>query len=67
MTVEAPMPEEGSRIEFLLELEGPVLANVEGPVVLRCKGRVIRSEERGLSDPAIDIAASIDRYQFLRN
>ena len=58
---------EGLPIEFLLTLKGAVLSLPEvGEVRLRCRGRVARLDtvadtgERG-------VAATIDRYQFIRD
>ena len=63
MSIDAPPPTEGDRIEFLMRLEGRLLAQAPGPVTLRCRGRVVRTSERG---KGADVAATIDRYQFVR-
>lgn len=59
---------EGSPIEFLVTLKGTMfgLAAV-GSVRLRCRGRVIRQEALSESaNPGRSVAATIDRYQFVR-
>lgn len=63
MSIGAPAPAEGDRIEFLLRLEGALLAAAPGPVTLRCRGRIVRTKEHGAG---ADVAATIDRYQFVR-
>ena len=53
----------GSPIEFIVTLRN---TQAEGERVrLRCRGRVTRSEKVG-SQGATGVAATIDRYQFLR-
>ena len=50
-------PAEGTEIEFRLSMRGAAL--------LHCKGRVTRIEE-ALGGPGFGIAATIDRYRFVR-
>ncbi len=53
----------GSPIEFIVTLRN---TQAEGERIrLRCRGRVIRSEKAG-SQGGTGVAATIDRYQFLR-
>jgi hypothetical protein len=60
---------EGTAIEFLVTLQGSMLdMPAIGDVRLRCRGRIIRQEE--LSESANrgrSVAATIDRYQFIRD
>lgn len=50
-------PAEGSEIEFRLTMRGAA--------VLQCKGRVVRIEET-IAVETYGVAATIDRYRFLR-
>ena len=53
----------GSRIEFIVTLRN---TQAEGErIQLRCRGRVTRSERVG-AQGGTGVAATIDRYQFLR-
>jgi len=60
-------PDLGSPIEYIVTLnpEGPQ------PVNLRCVGKVLRSELVAPADdahePAYQIAATLERYEFVRN
>ena len=58
---EAPQP--GSRLEFVLTL--PTEITLTGPVQIRCVGKVVRVDH-GMGRQ-IGVAATIDRYEFLRN
>lgn len=60
---------EGTSIEFLVTLQGAMLdMPAVGDVRLRCRGRIIRQEELSESaNPGRSIAATIDRYQFVRD
>lgn len=55
----------GSPIEFIVTLN----ASSPEPVSLRCVGKVVRAEvARGeLDAPAYHVAATLERYEFLRN
>ncbi len=53
----------GSPIEFIVTLRNTQAE--EERIRLRCRGRVTRSEKVG-SQGATGVAATIDRYQFLR-
>lgn len=53
---------EGSAIEFTLTL--PPDVTLTESIRVRCKGRVVRSEN-GLSDGKLAVAAVIDEYEFL--
>ncbi len=58
---------EGIPIEFLLTLQGAVLNLPEvGEVRLRCRGRVARLDTLEEA-PQRGVAATIDRYQFVRD
>ena len=57
---------EGDRIEFLLRLEGDLLSGASGPVTLRCRGRIVRTERQAGDEGSLGVAATIDRYQFVR-
>src|SRR5258708_6690507 len=58
---EAPSP--GSRLEFVLTL--PTEITLTGPVQIRCVGKVVRVDH-GMARQ-VGVAATIDRYEFLRN
>ena len=51
----------GERIEYIITLSSSL-----SEVKLRCLGKVLRSERRSDHEPRFEIAASIDRYQFVR-
>ena len=54
----------GAPIEFFVTLQGGVSS--ASKVRLRCLGRVTRSEHLG-EDGHLGVAATIDRYQFVRD
>jgi hypothetical protein len=55
--------DEGTPIEFLVTLQGGVSSISR--VMLRCLGRVTRAEKLP-DDGHLGVAATIDRYQFVR-
>ncbi|HUG82399.1 MAG TPA: PilZ domain-containing protein [Bryobacterales bacterium] len=55
--------EPGAAIEFLVTLHQDRAENQE--VCLRCRGHVIRLEE-AVSKDQLGVAATIDRFQFIR-
>ena len=57
---EAPQP--GSRMEFILTLPSEI--TLTGPVQIRCFGKVLRVDRGGSRQ--IGVAATIERYEFLR-
>ena len=57
---EAPQP--GNRLEFVLTLPSEI--TLTGPVQIRCVGKVIRVDQ---GSGQIGVAATIDRYEFLRS
>jgi|FLYL01.1.fsa_nt_gi hypothetical protein len=57
----------GEQIEYTITLPG---RQEEDPVRIRCMGKVVRSEERapaGDSQPQYSVAATMERYEFVRN
>ena len=52
----------GSLLEFIVTL--PAEISIVGPVRLLCKGKVTRVEQK--DDSLIGVAATIERYEFLR-
>ena len=62
--VEGETPRMGSSIEFLLTLNSAPTGSDKPTVRLRCRGRVARSLKGGSKDEKV--AATIDRYQFIR-
>src|SRR5947208_12981349 len=57
-------PDLGGPIEYIITLnhEGPQ------PVNLRCIGKVLRAERaEANADPAYQIAATLERYEFIRD
>jgi hypothetical protein len=54
-------PHAGSKLEFVITL--PTEITMTGPVQIRCIGKVVRVD-RGSGQ--IGVAATIDRYEFLR-
>jgi hypothetical protein len=58
-----PKPiESGSLVEIVMTLPHDV--TLAGPVRVRCLGRILRSRAR--TDADYQLAAAIDRYEFLR-
>ncbi len=55
-------PEPGHRLEFVLTLPSEI--TLAGPVQIRCVGKVIRVDQG--AGRQIGVAATIDRYEFLR-
>ncbi len=53
----------GSPIEYVVTLN----ANAPEPVNLRCVGKVVRAEPAPGEAPVYQIAATLERYEFLRN
>lgn len=55
--------ESGNKIEYIITLSG-----TNPPVRIRCLGKVLRSDaQAGASEPAWEVAVSMDRYQFVRS
>lgn len=54
--------ESGSLVEIVMTLPHDV--TLAGPVRVRCLGRILRS--RAHDDASYQLAAAIDRYEFLR-
>jgi hypothetical protein len=66
-TADAKM-EVGDPIEYLITL--PTETDHAGPVRLRCMGKVLRLEPRGDETPrdhAGTVAATVERYEFIRS
>lgn len=55
-------PHAGAKLEFVITL--PTEITMTGPVQIRCIGKVVRVD-RGVGGQ-IGVAATIDRYEFLR-
>ena len=55
-------PEIGVSIEYIISLGGPA----EQSVNLRCIGKVLRAAPSSSGDFAYDIAATLERYEFMR-
>jgi len=54
--------EVGGRIEYLITLSGS-----NPPVRIRCLGKVLRSMQPALVNPAeFEVAVTMERYQFVR-
>jgi hypothetical protein len=54
-------PDVGVSIEYVITLGGP-----EQSVSLRCIGKVLRAMRSDAGDSAYDIAATLERYEFIR-
>jgi hypothetical protein len=55
--------ESGNKIEYLI-----TLSDTTPPVRIRCLGKVLRSDlHLGASEPAWEVAVTMDRYQFVRS
>jgi hypothetical protein len=55
-------PDVGASIEYVITLGGPA----EPHVNLRCVGKVLRANRSNSEDTAYDIAATLERYEFVR-
>jgi hypothetical protein len=55
-------PDIGVSIEYVITLGGPVNQAVN----LRCIGKVVRANRSDQNESAYDIAATLERYEFLR-
>jgi len=55
-------PEIGASIEYVIALGGPS----DPRVSLRCIGTVLRANGSDSGEPAYDIAATLERYEFVR-
>jgi len=55
-------PDIGASIEYVIGLGGPS----EPTVSLRCIGKVLRANRSASGESAYDIAATLERYEFLR-
>ena len=55
-------PDIGASIEYIIALGGPS----EQRVSLRCIGKVLRAIPADVGEPAYEIAATLERYEFIR-
>jgi hypothetical protein len=55
-------PDVGISIEYIITLAGPADQGVN----LRCIGKVLRSNRSESAEAAYDIAATLERYEFIR-
>lgn len=55
-------PDIGVSIEYIIGLGG----TAEQSVSLRCIGKVLRAHRSGSDESAYDIAATLERYEFIR-
>jgi hypothetical protein len=55
-------PDLGASIEYIITLGGPA----EQRVSLRCIGKVLRANRADSGGSAYDIAATLERYEFIR-
>jgi hypothetical protein len=55
-------PEIGVSIEYVITLAGPM----EQSVNLRCIGKVLRSSRSESTTSSYDVAATLERYEFIR-
>jgi hypothetical protein len=55
-------PDIGASIEYIIALGGPS----DQRVSLRCIGKVLRANRSDSGESAYDIAATLERYEFLR-
>ena len=58
--------EMGSPVEFEITLPPEVTGGKEN-VVIQCRGRVVRTDEAGVSAGTRGVACVIDSYEFVRN
>jgi hypothetical protein len=56
------VPEIGASIEYIINLGGPAEQNVS----LRCIGKVLRANQSDMSESAYEVAATLERYEFVR-
>ena len=63
--VEGETPRMGSSIEFMVTLTSAPKGSETPTVRLRCRGRIARSTKTA-GDESEKVAATIDRYQFVR-
>lgn len=52
----------GASIEYVIALNGAS----DQRIMLRCIGKVVRASRSNSADPAFDIAATLERYEFVR-
>ena len=55
-------PDIGASIEYVIALGGPS----DQRVSLRCIGKALRANRSDASESAYDIAATLERYEFVR-
>jgi len=55
-------PEIGVSIEYVIALGGPA----DQRVSLRCIGKVLRAHPSDSGESAYDVAATLERYEFIR-
>ncbi|MGA3074167.1 MAG: PilZ domain-containing protein [Bryobacteraceae bacterium] len=55
-------PDIGASIEYLISLGGPS----DRSIGLRCIGKVLRANRSASGESAYDIAATLERYEFVR-
>lgn len=55
-------PDVGASIEYVISLGGPSDLKVS----LRCIGKVLRASPSASSESAYEIAATLERYEFIR-
>ncbi len=55
-------PDVGASIEYVITLVGQADQNIS----LRCIGKVLRSNRSSAGEPVYDIAATLERYEFIR-
>ncbi len=55
-------PDIGVSIEYIISLSG----SADQKVNLRCIGKVLRTHRANGDDEAFDIAATLERYEFMR-
>jgi hypothetical protein len=55
-------PEIGASIEYVINLGG----QPDQGISLRCIGKVLRAHQSDSGDSAFDVAATLERYEFVR-
>lgn len=55
-------PDIGASIEYVISLSGPT----DHSIGLRCIGKVLRANPSPSGESAYDIAATLERYEFVR-